>query len=376
MIKAAMVTPNLTLGGAERWLVDLIKHSSPSRIRWTGLAISSFGGCDRQLSEELRPYTRLYANKCVNRPSHAKPFYWPAIDKVTDPNFRSAVRMAVKDADVVLTWGWSDMDYWFDGIDVPRITCSHSTINPSEAGRKVRGLTHLTAVSKAAMHFFDGSQGSDLPKTVLYNGADPQRCQPIRGRKAIRETWGVKGKDIVIGYLGRQSPEKNPIAPAQAIKGAPPWYRAIYHGVGPTGDGFCEKTMGFCRESIPDRWRMFGPDSRVGDILAGYDVLMLASHREAFSLTLIEAWLAGVPVVATPVGSVPELQEQFGELVFSVPVNPSPDELRTAVDMAMCPKLRRPIVDHARDVAWHHFTVDKMVERWTRYLENVVNGYV
>lgn len=137
--------------------------------------------------------------------------------------------------------------------------------------------------------------------------------------------------------MGRQSPEKNPLAPAKAVWAArnrrPAWH-AVYYGPGPAGRGPCPETHAWCEEHIPGRYRMYPPETHIGDILQGFDCLVLASHREAFSLTLIEAWLAGTPVVATPVGSVEELEAKFGRLVFRVPVDPSPEQLAEAVAQA------------------------------------------
>jgi len=40
-VRAAAFTPSLQLGGAERWLVSLIRHSDPRQLRWTGAATGS-----------------------------------------------------------------------------------------------------------------------------------------------------------------------------------------------------------------------------------------------------------------------------------------------------------------------------------------------
>lgn len=374
MIKAAMVTPNLTLGGAERWLVDLVKHSDPSRVVWTGVAVSSFGGADEHLATELAKHTRLVANKSVNRPAHAKPFFWPAMHEITSPDFRDTVTKACRGADVVLTWGSPDMGYWFDGFKMPRVTCSHTTLQEN-AARPITGITHLTAVSEVAMCFFDGRDGSKgLPRHVIYNGADPGRLVPSKPREQIRAGWKLGPKDVAIGYLGRQSEEKNPLAPAMAVSVSPKWYHAIYYGFGPSGTDFCEKTRRWCERNIPGRFQMHRPTPQVGNVLQGLDVLVLASHREAFSLTLIEAWMSGVPVVATPVGSIPELEAKYDKLVFRVPIKPHAEELSLAADLALTPILRDRVRSRAYKLAQEQFTIRAMVDRWMDYLEAVARG--
>jgi glycosyltransferase involved in cell wall biosynthesis len=176
----------------------------------------------------------------------------------------------------------------------------------------------------------------------------------------------------VIGYLGRQSAEKNPLAPAKAVQAGPNHYHAIYYGFGRTGREFDRATVAWCDSHIAGRYRMFAPNSSVGNILAGFDVVMLASYREAFSLTLIEAWMAGVPVVATPVGSIPELEAKYGKLVFSVPMDPTPYDLASAVKRATTPVLRDPVVRRAKELVYREFTIRAMAARWAKYLEGVV----
>jgi glycosyltransferase involved in cell wall biosynthesis len=60
-------------------------------------------------------------------------------------------------------------------------------------------------------------------------------------------------------------------------------------------------------------WR---PD--LGDLLRGWDVFAQASLEEAFGIAALEAMAAGLPVVATRVGGVPELVEH-GETGWLVP---------------------------------------------------------
>jgi glycosyltransferase involved in cell wall biosynthesis len=109
----------------------------------------------------------------------------------------------------------------------------------------------------------------------------------------------------------------------------------------------------------------------VGSVYSGIDVLMLASNHEAFSLTMIEAWIAGVPVVSTNAGAVPELQERFGQLVIEVPPNPTGEQLAAACQRAMSPE-GKLLADKARKLAYKHFTASAMLDKWEAYFKSVV----
>jgi glycosyltransferase involved in cell wall biosynthesis len=378
MITAAMVTPNMTLGGAERWIVDLIKHTDPERVLWTGVAVSGFGGADKGLTEELSGYVPLFTQEAgggVARPPHALPFCYDHFKLVNTRNFSDVVREATVGADVVVTWGSPRMGHWFSQVNVPRVLCSHTTLR-EEPLYPIEGITHLTAVSEAAMTFFDGRESCDLlPKTVIYNGADPARVEATRQCQQVRyRDWKIELDDIVIGYLGRQTDEKNPHAAALAAEFLGPPHHAIYYGWGKSGKEPDVALKEWCEDYLEGRCRFYPPVSQIGDILGAIDVFMLASQREAFSLGLIEAWLAGVPVVATPVGSLPELEAIHGPLTFEVPIEFESMHLADAVRRALADRDGR--VARAQQVAKEHFTVQAMARRWENYLTDVVNGRV
>lgn len=86
---------------------------------------------------------------------------------------------------------------------------------------------------------------------------------------------------------------------------------------------------------------------------------------------MIEAWLCGVPVVATPVGAVPEIEAMYGKMVCRVPVCPTPRQLARAVRCAIN-KRNLPTLDRAREVAAEHFTDAAMGRRWCDWLVNEV----
>ena len=58
---------------------------------------------------------------------------------------------------------------------------------------------------------------------------------------------------------------------------------------------------------------------------------MLVSPAEGGPLVVLEALAAGIPVVATPVGNLPDLVQRHGELIVSVPIDPSPEQLAGAI---------------------------------------------
>lgn len=93
--------------------------------------------------------------------------------------------------------------------------------------------------------------------------------------------------------------------------------------------------------------------------LAGVDLLVLPSRSEGFPLTIVEAMLAGLPVVATRVGSVPEAVRD-GETGLLV-ARDDPVALAAALRrLADDPHQRRRMGARGRRVAAASFTVEAM----------------
>ncbi|MGE5071883.1 MAG: glycosyltransferase [Anaerolineae bacterium] len=91
---------------------------------------------------------------------------------------------------------------------------------------------------------------------------------------------------------------------------------------------------------LADHVRLLGLRNDLPEILASADMYVSASLREGLPITILEAMAAGLPIIATRVGDVPELLKD-GRGVLVEPGNP--EELQRA--MLRC--LERP-VDHRR----------------------------
>lgn len=99
------------------------------------------------------------------------------------------------------------------------------------------------------------------------------------------------------------------------------------------------------------------------EILARCDVLALASDREGWPMAVVEAHAAGVAVIATAVGSVPELVEH-GRTGLLVPPG-DVEALRSAIaQVAGDPALARQLGETARQVATERRTPEHMAGQY------------
>jgi glycosyltransferase involved in cell wall biosynthesis len=151
------------------------------------------------------------------------------------------------------------------------------------------------------------------------------------------------------------------------------------------------------RLGLADRVKFLPPITYVGDALAGADCLIHLSFIEADSLVIKEAFLAGLPVVHTSVGAIPEMEAEFGPVGWSVRLRPTgpetnpnefdqpaalpahflvdPDEAADQVRQALLADHARPVVDKMRKIAWERWTGPTMCERWANYLEDIVGRW-
>lgn len=112
-----------------------------------------------------------------------------------------------------------------------------------------------------------------------------------------REMLGIKGNLMVIGWLARVTGVKNPLLAAKVAKDIPDAQFAF----GGAGDLLDE-----LKNNVPNNCKVFGWVDAATFISAS-DIILSTSENEGMPVALIEAQLAGKPVVATDVGSVSEV---------------------------------------------------------------------
>lgn len=117
---------------------------------------------------------------------------------------------------------------------------------------------------------------------------------------SVREALGLGDEPLVLA-VGRLAPQKDYPTLLSVAAQLPDVVFAVV-GDGPLRDNLQARIDA---EGLPVR--LLGHRSDVADLLGAADVFLLTSHWEARALVLQEAVKAGVPVVATAVGGVPEL---------------------------------------------------------------------
>ena len=126
---------------------------------------------------------------------------------------------------------------------------------------------------------------------------------------ALRRKLGIEASCCVVGVLGRLAEVKRPELAlevfGQLAERYPPLV-LVYIGDGAQRGTLEERVAGLPAD-LAGRCHLAGSWTDMGQVLGDLDVVLSVSRSEGMPVSMIEAGAAGVPVVATPVGGVPEL---------------------------------------------------------------------
>lgn len=169
----------------------------------------------------------------------------------------------------------------------------------------------------------------------------------------------VPHEGVVLGAVGRLDPQKGFDVLLDALAALPD-VRLVLVGEGRSRANLEGRAA---RPDLAGRVTFAGWSEDVRAHLAAVDVVVLPSRSEGFPLTIVEAMLAGLPVVATRVGSVAEAvsEGESGLLVDADDPGALAGALRTLVEDA---SLRRKLGARGREIAAAAFTVDHMARAY------------
>jgi glycosyltransferase involved in cell wall biosynthesis len=225
-------------------------------------------------------------------------------------------------------------------LDIPMVSTLHvmqwyrSVRNPSLYAKerlmslvRRRCAARVIAVSEAARRAFLET-GWDSPERVItvHNGivAEPQ---PGSGR-ALRERLGIGPDDLVatmLTVLRRGKGHDTAVAAVSSLRERFPGLRLVIAGDGPD-----RLEIERAASVLGDTAVLTGHVDEVMPLLDATDVLLHPTLVDAFPTALLEAMAAGVPIVASAVGGIPEIVED-GLTGVLVPAPPDAEHVAAAL---------------------------------------------
>jgi len=160
---------------------------------------------------------------------------------------------------------------------------------------------------------------------VIPNGVDvarfAQRLSTER-RQQLRESWGVTTEDVVLVTASRLSLKNGVDDLIRSLVHLPANVKAVIAGEGE--DREMLKALA-TQLGVPGRVIFLGARSHdeLPGILQASDIFVRASLTEALGNSFLEAMAAGVPIIGTPVGGIPDFLTDGETGVFCQPRDPA-----------------------------------------------------
>jgi glycosyltransferase involved in cell wall biosynthesis len=215
------------------------------------------------------------------------------------------------------------------------------------ADRLVRPLTTVTVcVAEQQRAVGLAARTCDAGRTVVIpNGVDAAGAPRAE----------LDGRRPVVVAVGRLKAPKDFVTFVRALVQLPRGsYEAVIVGDGPDRERVAEEIRGL---GLAEHVRLAGERRDVPALLAAADVFVLSSASEGMPVSVLEAMAAGLPVVASRVGGVPELVLE-GETGLLVEPG-EPDELGAALQRLVRDRqLRRRLGAAGRARVEERFDVD------------------
>jgi glycosyltransferase involved in cell wall biosynthesis len=263
---------------------------------------------------------------------------------------------------------------------LPLVWDVRDILEPGPARRllvRVARLTrpHIVAMSGAVAEFLEPAH---CATTVVHGGRSPEHFVQADPSPRLREELALTEGDEVITVVARLTPWKGHMVLLDAFRavhverprarllvvGAPTFWEETYrHDLQERAEA-----LG-CAEAI--RWLGFRDD--IPQLLALSDVMVLPSFNEPFGIVIVEAMIAGKPVVVCDSGGPPEivLDGVTGLIVPTRKVGPLADAL---VELLSDPERSREMGEQGRRRALEHFDSRASVRRIEGLYDEIMAG--
>ena len=340
---------SLQHGGAERHVVDLAVA-----LHRRGDDVEVACSADGPLAAELREHgvpVHVAMPRLVKRRTSLR-YAWALrrLVRRTRPDVVHAHLYASAAAAAIATVG----------TDVPLVVCEQT--EAPWRSRRARVMSRwvyrrarvVVAVSEAIRDLLEDGFGVLPAKVALVRNS----VTPVPADAAARDG----ARPPTIGTIARLHPEKglhHLLEAAPRIAAAVPGARFAVVGDGPLR---AELEAAAREHGVADRVEFLGARDDARRLMAGFDLLVLPSISEGTPLTIVEAMLAGLPVVASAVGGIPE-QVVDGVTGLLVPPR-DPDALAAAATRVLSdPELARRLGEAGRARAEAEFSHATTIRR-------------
>jgi glycosyltransferase involved in cell wall biosynthesis len=365
-IRLLQVIPSFGCGGAERMVVNLMTHLDRERFEVAAISLAGpegsaleqklaenkvrvaylgkRAGFDMRMPHRIRNVVRKFRPHVVH--SHLCLHYvFPSLIGCRDLSHISTVHLP---ADGLHKWLMRPL---------AQLAFRQGVI-PIAVSREVAlWLRHLQVVRDCL---------------VIPNGIPISDYQhPSVSRQVWRKEQGFSKTDVLCVCVARLEKQKNQ---AMLLSAFARGFRADGRAhLLLVGDGACRQDL---EQQVRDlrlrsKVHFLGQRSDVPELLGAADIFILPSENEGNPLSLMEAMAAGLPVIATAVGGVPELIEDHRSGLLVTPGDA--DGMAVAIlRLLQDAEKRRTMAASAAQRAMQAFSASRMAQGYMELYERIL----
>lgn len=263
---------------------------------------------------------------------------------------------------------------------VPTLATCHGLLSDSvrrrmRAGAEVQVYGRLNAVitSSGELQLRVTSRHPRLPVRYVPNGVALGPPASPAARRALRARLALPADAPVIASIGRLAKEKRLdlfLAAGEQLIRRHPSVHLLVVGDGPLRS-WLEKSAQ--SRQLRHRVRFTGLIQDVPEICAGLTVMLHCSDTEGTPRAVLHAMAAGVPVVATEVGGLPQMIRSSHDGLL-VPPGRADQVAEAAATLLGNQRLRQQIGERARARARAEFSLELMRQRVEQVYDGVLSG--
>jgi glycosyltransferase involved in cell wall biosynthesis len=220
--------------------------------------------------------------------------------------------------------------------------------------------TRILAVGNMVADAHAGCYGIHKVDVILNSIPKPQPIQSEQREHLRHEITGNGSKPIVVtvGRFSRAKGYEDMIQAFKLLQEKDVQPILLMVGAGSMFDSIKEQIE---NSMLSQSVVLAGERADVPQLLASSDVFASSSHREGLPLALLEAMMAGLPVVATSVGDIPNVVTSDTGVI--VPPH-QPEKLAAALeDLLKNPEKRKAMGRAAQQRAWSEYSVDAWMKK-------------
>ena len=273
--------------------------------------------------------------------------------------------------------------------NVPYIVTIHGELNEWNLQQKrLKKQIYMTAIQRgilqksAALHAITQAESNrirqleiETPVAMIPNGIHTEEFENLPDRSQFVSRYPELENRLIVLFLGRIQQKKGLDILAQAFGNLVRTRHDVRLVVaGPDEDNTLTEVKTILKSHGALEKAVF-PGMLTGEqkleALSAADIFALTSYSEGFSVALLEALSAGLPLVITDECNFPEVGDSRAGFV----VRPNDSETASAVmSLLDSADLRREMSENARRLVRSNYTWERIAEKMFTLYENVIAG--